>query len=216
MSADVRAAARAWRTFRGTGATTTAFLAARLAVVPLGDLDATLRSLKGSVLSLGCGHGILERYLAEINPEVEVEGVELDAARVDAAQRTADRSPRVRVRRADVTKLDGDRVHDAAMAIDVLHHVPADAQPEIAVALYRLVRPGGTLVVKDIATRPRWKHRWNALHDRIVAGPEPVHCRAPEEMAELLATAGFDVDRVDRIGRFSPYPHYLVTATRPA
>ena len=67
---DARAAYRAWRSFDGVGPATQAFLLARMAVAPLGPMDADLRELKGTDISLGCGHGLVERYLAEINPRV--------------------------------------------------------------------------------------------------------------------------------------------------
>lgn len=211
---DRAAALAAWRSYRGAPLTTRMFLGARLAVVPLGAIDAELRELKGRVLSLGCGHGIVERYLAELNPDVTVDGFELDAARVEAAGRTASAAPRVTVACADVTELPDLETHDAALAVDVLHHIAPDAHVDIAHALYRCLRPGGTLLVKDIDTHPRWKHRWNVIHDRIVAGPDPIHCRSADDMAAVVTAAGFDIVDVRRLHRAGPYPHYLVHARR--
>jgi cyclopropane fatty-acyl-phospholipid synthase-like methyltransferase len=211
---DRAAALAAWRSYAGAPLGTRLFLAARLSLVPLGAMDRELRDLKGRVLSLGCGHGIVERYLAELNPDVVVDGYELDDARVRVACRTADAAPRVTVACADVTRLPDLATHDAALAIDVLHHVSPDAHVAIAAALHRCVRAGGTLLVKDIDTRPRWKHRWNELHDRVVAGPDPVHCRSANEMAEVVEAAGFDVVEIRLLHRYGPYPHYLVHARR--
>lgn len=210
---DRAARRRAWRSFRGAPPATRAFLAARLAVLPLRALDAELRALHGHVLSLGSGHGVLERYLAEINPAVMVEGIELDGERVRVASATADAAPRVSIREGDVRELDAGG-YDAALAVDVLHHVPAGEHAGVAAALGRALRPGGVCVVKDIGVAPRWKYAWNRLHDRVVAGPEPLHCRTPDEMAAVFEAAGFDVRRVESIDRGSPYPHYLVALVR--
>jgi SAM-dependent methyltransferase len=216
MRPDPRAVFRAWASFRGSGLGTQAFLGARLAIVPLGALDAELRALSGRVLSLGSGHGIVERYLAEINPDARVEGLELDEERVTAAARTGARSPRVVIRHADVTKMDDEAgTFDAALAVDVFHHIRPDAHAEVAAALARSVRPGGAVIVKDMDLLPRWKHRWNAFHDRMVAH-EQVHCRTPEDMASLFEAAGLvasTVRHVDR--RLSPYPQYLVSLRKP-
>jgi cyclopropane fatty-acyl-phospholipid synthase-like methyltransferase len=214
VGADLGAAGRAWRSYAGAGPGTRAFLAARLLLVPLGDLDADLRGLRGRVLSLGCGHGIVERYVAEINPDVEIDGVELDDARVRTAAASEERSPRVRVRHGDVTRLAASGRYDGALAVDLMHHVSPGAQGELAEALHRLLAPGARLLVKDIATEPAWQYRWNRLHDRLVAGPGPIHCRSPEEMRALLEAAGFAHERSTRPGRLSPYPHYLVRARR--
>jgi hypothetical protein len=71
-------------------------------------------------------------------------------------------------------------------------------------------------LVKEMATTPRRQYLWNRLHDRIVAGPGPISCRSPEDMAELLASVGFEVDDVLRLRRLGLYPQYLVVARKPA
>ena len=130
-----------------------AFVAARLAVAPLGGLDPELRGLRGRILSLGCGFGVLERYLGEINPEVEVGGIDIDSKRVRAAAETADRAPRVNVYEQDATRLAPNAAFDAALAIDVLHHVPRDAHGDVATGLFSTLKPSGVCLLKDIATR---------------------------------------------------------------
>jgi cyclopropane fatty-acyl-phospholipid synthase-like methyltransferase len=212
MGLDAGAAWRAWSSFRGLGFGTRAFLIARMAVAPLGPLDAEFRALRGRVLSLGSGHGAVDRYLAEINPDVTIEGVDLDKERVEQARATQDRAPRVRLEVADVTTLDPGDGYDAAIAIDLLHHVPADAHGTIARALHRALKPGGTCLVKEMATEPRRQYLWNRTHDRIVAGPDPIHCRAPDDMAEVFREAGFRVEDVRRLKRLRIYPQYLVKA----
>jgi 2-polyprenyl-3-methyl-5-hydroxy-6-metoxy-1,4-benzoquinol methylase len=168
------------------------------------------------VLSLGCGHGIVDRYLAEINPSVTVEGVDLDAERIAVANATQDAAGRVRARVADVTTLEDTDIYDAALVVDVLHHVPYDAHPRIAAALHRQLRGGGLCLVKEMARTPRRQYLWNRLHDRIVAGPDPLACRDPAEMATVFETAGFEILDVRRLRRLGIYPQYLVSARRPA
>ena len=205
----LRPALRAWRSFEGAPPVVRGFLGARLGLmVPLRELDEELRALSGRVLSLGSGYGVLERYLAEINPAVEIEGFELDGERVELAQRTA--PPRVVIRRQDVRALAEQHAYDGALAVDVLHHVPADDHHELATALAAALRPGGVLVVKDIARTPRWRHEFNRFHDRLVTGDATIFTREPEEMAAVFASAGFACERCERIGRASPYPHYLL------
>jgi 2-polyprenyl-3-methyl-5-hydroxy-6-metoxy-1,4-benzoquinol methylase len=210
----LRASLRALWTFRGERPLLLAFLAARLLIAPLRGLDGELRGLGGRVLSVGCGYGVLERYLTAINPHVTVEGLDLDRSRVVTAARTAARAPRVGVTHADVMALNGDGGFDAVLAVDVLHHVPAGAHGPVIAALRRSLRPGGICLVKEIATRPAWRYRVNQLHDRLVAGPEPTFCRSPEDMSRLVSAEGLEVASVRRVGRMSPYPHYVVIARR--
>ena len=204
----LRPALRAWRSYGGAPPGVRAFLAARLAILPLSGLDAELRGLRGRVLSLGSGYGVLERYVAEINPAVAIDGFELDGDRVSLAAQSA--PARVQIREQDVRAIDEQHAYDGAFAVDVLHHVPAGDHAELAAVLARALKPGGVLLVKDIARTPRWKHEFNRLHDRLVTGDGTSHTREPEEMAAVFASAGFSLERADRIGRASPYPHYLL------
>jgi len=212
--APLRAALRAWSSFDGLGAFTRLFLLARSSIIPFAALDPELRGLKGRVLSLGCGHGVLERYLAEINPDVEVVGIELDEERVDAAAASAHRYPRVAIRQGDARDLGDVGTVDAAIAVDVFHHVPLDDHVRVATALASVIRPGGRLLVKDMNRWPAWKHSWNRWHDRLVNGDD-VQCRTPGEFVDLFEGVGFFVEHASFVERAaSPYPQFLVVFVR--
>jgi cyclopropane fatty-acyl-phospholipid synthase-like methyltransferase len=190
-----------------------AFLAARLLVLPLGELAGELARLDGRVLGVGSGHGLLARYAVELNPAIELTGLDVDAARVAVAQATEIRSPRVRIRLQDVRALDEAGGFDAVAAIDLMHHVPQTDHEAVARALARAVKPGGLLLVKDIARTPRWKHAVNRIHDRVVAG-EATTATEPEALAALFNQAGFTTERLERVAPLSPYPHFILRARR--
>src|SRR6476660_4780282 len=80
-----RAAMRAWRSYRGAGVMTRAFLAARLVVLPLKPLAEEFERLGGHVLGVGSGHGLVARYAAEVNLALEITGIDVDAERVAVA-----------------------------------------------------------------------------------------------------------------------------------
>jgi 2-polyprenyl-3-methyl-5-hydroxy-6-metoxy-1,4-benzoquinol methylase len=103
--------------------------------------------------------------------------------------------------------------YDAAAAVDLIHHIAPSDRPAVAHALADAVRPGGALVIKDIAATPRWKHAVNRLHDRIVSG-ERTWAMDPAAMAKLFADAGFEIERLERIAPLSPYPHFILRARR--
>ncbi|HEY8544402.1 MAG TPA: class I SAM-dependent methyltransferase [Acidimicrobiales bacterium] len=217
MRIDRGAAWRAFATYRGAPVATRAFVAARLVVAPLAPLTEEARRLRGRVLSLGSGISIVERYLAEVNPDLHIEGVDLDPRHIELIDATRERSPRVTLRQGDATRIDEpDESYDAVLVCDALHHFDPERHKPLAGAIAACLRPGGVVVVKDLDVAPRWKYHWNRLHDRIVAGPEPIHCRSPEEMAEVLAGAGLLPERVERTDRpWTPYAHYVVRARKP-
>ncbi len=243
MSIDLRAARRAFASYRGAPVGARAFVAARYVVAPMGPLAAEFRGRSGRVLSLGSGLSMLERYLAELEPGLHFDGVDLDPVKVELIARTLHRSPRVTLRLGDATRLDAlggapapeatdeggttapdgaaapdaDTRYDVVLICDAMHHFPADVHGAVLRSVADLLRPGGTVVVKDLDAGPAWKYHWNRIHDRIVAGPEPIHCRPPAEMAGLLTDAGLVVERAERIDHaLTPYAHYLIRATKPA
>lgn len=219
MSIDLAAARRAFASYRGAPAGARAFVAARYVVAPMGPLATEFDGMTGTVLSLGSGLSMLERYIAELEPDLSFEGIDLDPVKVELIARTRHLSPRVALRQGDATRLDtgaSGRLYDAVLVCDALHHFPAEVHADVAASVASVVRPGGAVIVKDLDRGPAWKYRWNRLHDRVVAGPEPIHCRAPSEMAELMEEAGLVVERADRIDHtFTPYAHYLIRARKP-
>jgi cyclopropane fatty-acyl-phospholipid synthase-like methyltransferase len=216
MPLDRRAALRGWWSFDGAGPLTRAFLLARLSIIPLDAMDSELRGFRGRVLSIGSGHGVVERYLAEINPEVEIVGAELEDERVQLAARSAHRYPRLTVQHADARDLAAYGDFDAVMAVDVLHHLAFEEHGGVAKAMAGAIRSGGTCLVKEMDVRPAWKYHWNRTHDRVVA-KEWVNCRPPAEMASLFEEAGLLAERVERVDRpYGPYPQYVLRFRKPA
>lgn len=208
---------RAFRSYRGAPWGARAFIGARFAIAPLRALRQECGQLGGRMLSLGCGYGALERYLAEINPDLVIEGIDLDAAKVALIESSVERSPRVRLREGDATDLDLDPVYDAVLVCDALHHFPAESHGRLAKAIGACLVPGGVVVIKDLDVRPRWKHGWNRVHDRVVAGPGPIVCRSPREMVATFEEAGLVCERAERTERpWVPYAHYVVRMRKPA
>ena len=202
--------------YRGAPPVTRAFVVARFVVAPVGPLEAELRGRSGRVLSLGSGLCMLERYLAETNPNLSFVGVDLDETKVELIERTRERSPRVTLRLGDATIIDEPAVYDTVLICDALHHFPAETHARVARAVAAALVPGGQVLVKDLDVAPRWKYHWNRLHDRLVAGPEPIHCRPIGEMAQIFEAAGLVVEEQRRLDRaLAPYAHYLIRLRRP-
>lgn len=208
---DLRAVRDVLASYRGAPLGARAFVAARFLIAPLAPLVEETRGLQGRMLSLGCGYGAIERYLTAVNPKLEIEGIDLDGGKVELVNATARASPRFDLTLGDATQIDHDLEFQAVLVCDALHHFPASTHAPLAQAIAAALESGGVCVVKDLDVRPRWKYRWNQLHDRIVAGPEPITCRGPGDVAALFADAGFEVERAERTdGRLTPYAHYVL------
>ena len=78
MTVTARALWRTWTSYRDAPTVTRAFVAARLAIAPLGAVEHALRDVSGRVVSLGSGISVIERVVAEVRPDLEFVGIDLD------------------------------------------------------------------------------------------------------------------------------------------
>lgn len=94
----------------------------------------------GDVLDIGCGIGLLHRYLPG-----QVTGCDVSA---DALKQAKDRNSDVEYRLHDGRTLPfPDASFDHALAVTVMHHVPPAEWPFFVAEAVRILRPGGAFIV---------------------------------------------------------------------
>ena len=169
----------------------------------------------GVVLDIGCGFGLFSLYYAASGPGRFMRGVDLNRRRIALARRAATRLglDNVAYEEADARDFKGDSEVAAAYMLDIVHHVAPAAVPPLLRQLHRAVMPGGTLLVKDVDTRPAAKRWFTWALDKLMDPRAPVRYWPADELATALETAGFTVRRhlmVDIL----PYPHILYVCTR--
>lgn len=175
----------------------------------------------GSVLDLGCGHGLLSLYISATGPERRVQGVDVDAAKVREATAAASAFHSV----SFVEASDGgwrpqpDESWDAIVIVDMLYLLGSVAAFELLATAAAALCPGGRLVIKEIDFRPRWKYQLAVLQERMatrvarVTQGEMVDFLAPSGVARVLQDAGLTVKQRS-IHRGYPHPHVVLTAVR--
>jgi 2-polyprenyl-6-hydroxyphenyl methylase/3-demethylubiquinone-9 3-methyltransferase len=169
----------------------------------------------GAVLDIGCGFGLFSLYYAATGPARLLRGVDLNPRRIALARRAAARLGLENVAYAETDARDfkGDSEVAAAYMLDIVHHVPPASVPPLLRQLHRAVMPGGTLLVKDVDTRPAPKRWFTWTLDKMMDPRAPVRYWPADELSAALETAGFTVRRhlmVDVL----PYPHILYVCTR--
>lgn len=124
------------------------------------------------VLDVGCGSGLFLGLLARKGSIAEGVGFDVDERAVSVARRMALRTPNGTRLRFDCLAPDApwpEGPFDVVSMVDVMHHVPVEAQRDVVRKVAERLRPGGLFLYKDMVERPRWRALANRLHDLVVA-----------------------------------------------
>lgn len=189
---------------------------------PIAPLDPLLPT-EGDFLEIGCGHGLVSAYLATRAPERRVTGVDIDAAKIELgrqAVRVAGLADRVQLDAVDTSWTPEPASVDAVLIVDVLYLLGLDGAVRLVEAAAAALRPGGVLVVKEMAETPRWKHRFATFQEllavRVVGltAGDQVDLVPLDALAAAMTGAGLTTD-VRRLDRGYPHPHAVVVGRRP-
>lgn len=157
------------------------------------------------VLDIGCGGGYLARLLAAaVAPGGHVTGVDPSAPAISHARRRAPDGCSFAVGAAQDLDL-ADDSFDVVTSTLAVHHIPGAARPDAFGEMYRVLRPGGRLLVADFRSSGR-HHGVYFLHR---AGRAMRHGSAVP-LDELAAGAGF---RIEASGDLPPLRY--IQAARP-
>jgi SAM-dependent methyltransferase len=168
--------------------------AAMTSAQTLGALVETVPEDLGSHwIDVACGPGLISRAIADRVGSVQ--GIDLTPAMVEEAALRAGEEGAENVSFAvgDATSLDfADATFDGAVTRLSLHHVPAPAR--VVSEMARVVRPGGTIVISDLAAdSDRDASAWREEIERL---RDPSHwaCLPPERLAASCAAVGLVLD----------------------
>ena len=86
---------------------------------------------------------------------------------------------------------------------------------------FQKLRPGGSFVLKEISTEPRWKFERLKLQEfmstrilRITTG-ETMHFETTAALTRRLQAIGFEAVKVESLDAGYTSPHVLFTARKP-
>jgi SAM-dependent methyltransferase len=155
---------------------------------------------RAEVLDAGCGTGGLIRRLSAKQPQWGWAGVDLSSIALELARRRS--GPEVDLREASVTALPwGDGRFDAVVSADVLYHVDDDAAA--LREFFRVLRPGGIVVLNLPAYPWLWSYHDEAVHSR--------RRYTRSGVLRALRTAGFTAGRATY---WNTLPFPLIVARR--
>jgi SAM-dependent methyltransferase len=151
-----------------------------------------------TVLDVGSSSGYLAARLAAVDPSVRVTGVDPSGPAIGYARRHA---------RPGMTFVVGvgqrlgqpDASFDVVTCTLAVHHIPRRQRPAVFAEMHRVTRPGGRLLVADLAPAPRFPGRGR-----------PLDLAESDPLGDLAAGAGYQIESWGRL----PLLRYVL-AVRP-
>ena len=162
-----------------------------------------------TVLDVGCGTGDLTLAAkAATGPTGQVFGTDASPQMVEQAQQKADRSG------ADVTfKAEAveqmtfaDNQFDVVLSSLMMHHLPGDLKQQALAEIYRVLKPGGRLLIVDMQSS-RTVSVFQRLSDVMIQlhGGHTALENNVSKLVPLVETARFTETKTDKINRQFAY-----------
>jgi ubiquinone/menaquinone biosynthesis C-methylase UbiE len=134
------------------------------------------------ILDIGCNGGYLARLLsAAVTPGGQVAGIDPSSPAIAYATRRAPANATFAVGAAQDLNWP-DKTFDAVTSTLAVHHIPEPDRAAAFAEMFRVLRPGGTLLIADF--RPSRRHR----------GPHGLRHAQAIDLAPLAEAAGFRVE----------------------
>lgn len=168
----------------------------------------------GTIVDIGCGHGLFANLMAMSSPGRQVTGIDISPGKIEHARATVGGRANIKFICSDV--LDTGLPHcDAVTIVDVMYLLPAAMQLEILKAVRQGLGPGGVLVWKAQERKPRWKYAWTWLQELAATSTGLTQGKrgklsflSREEAVSFLKQAGFHPSIVEMPTRL-PYTDIL-------
>lgn len=205
------------RQFEDPSRSLKAYLYARWLVCPF-DRVLPLVPERGRLLDVGCGSGLWLTYLALERPGLQLEGVDPDPSKLALA--ATSKAGQLTLHEGSADELP-EGTYDCITILDVLYLMSDADKSAVLAGCFRTLKPGGTLVVKELDTKPRWKFAPSALEEfvavRVVGMThgERLHFQSVEELTRTVTQVGFRDAEMLRIDRGYIHPHVVVRAHKP-
>ena len=147
------------------------------------------------LLDVACGTGGTLRQIAKALPELELTGIDLSPDYIRVAKRRLASVPNLNLVVGNAESIDApDGAHDIVTSVYLFHELPRNTRRHVVSELWRVLSPGGLLVIEDSAQPSDSPEIVAALRNFPVEFHEPFYNDyLDDDLAQLVAERGFIV-----------------------
>lgn len=145
------------------------------------------------VLDFGCGTGTLAVRAKELQPEADVVGLDVDPRMIEQAERLSRKKGlHIAWKQSTVDQLtDADGQFDVVLSSLVFHHLATEEKQSSLAHLFRILCPGGKLLIADFGKPAGPLMALAFLGVRLFDGFEPTSANVAGRLPVLIKEAGF-------------------------
>lgn len=163
---------------------------------PLDDINKFLPS-KGLIYDLGCGEGVITKFLAYASKARIVVGVDSDKNRLQNTSAKNLIFVAKDIRKFSLKKSDG------VVISDVLHHLHTSDQKRLLTIIAKSLKKDGILVIKEIDSQEYLRSRLSRLWDYLLYPQDKIFYWNSDNLKIFIRSLGLKV-RITRPSRFFP------------
>ena len=148
------------------------------------------------LLDIGCGTGRTLHQIARTHPSLRLWGVDLSPAYIEVARRRV-RDAALAIENAEHLPF-ADGTFDVVTSVYLFHELPRNARRNVVREMFRVLRPGGLLVIEDSAQYAESEEIATALREFPREFHEPFYADyLGDDLASMLGEVGFEVAAVE-------------------
>lgn len=173
-----------------------AFIRARMWMLPLEELDRIVPR-DGTIVEIGCGHGIITNYLGLASSARKIIGVDIDSKRISIARQPMSGKENVEYFLGEIQDASCGNV-DMVVLFGVLLLIPFQQWKGLFKVIRAVLKPGGVVLLHDVKKadtaifRLHKAKEW-LLHITGITKGAGFFVLEPEALQSFLREAGFSI-----------------------